>query len=199
MIKKTGLFLLMVLFANAGFPQKVMLLEGDLSGLKEQKDFIVEFQYENIRVGKGLTEEFFVSEKKQMWEQKEAGKGDEWEGMWFGSRKSRFEPAFLAALARETGWNTMATAASYTLILKTTFIEPGWTVGVLGVVANIEGEAWIVNSVDRKVIARLQLTNIKGKDYNGGDFEMGRRLRQTYENAGVMLGWYFRKNLKLKR
>jgi hypothetical protein len=87
--------------------------------------------------------------------------------------------------------------APYTLILKTTQTEPGWSGGVVGLVASINGEAWIVDLSDKsKVIAKMSFTKFKGKDYDGGDFEMGRRLQQVYMLVGQQFGTLIKSKIK---
>ncbi len=58
--------------------QKLKLIEGDLSILKNEKSINTVFTYDNMSVGKYDKESEYISKKKDDYNAKEAGKGDKW-------------------------------------------------------------------------------------------------------------------------
>ncbi|MFZ6012246.1 MAG: hypothetical protein ACOYXT_18030 [Bacteroidota bacterium] len=194
---KKLLTLLLVAFTSCAFAQKVKLVEGDLSALKGQAAITTEFVYENMKVGKDLTEQDYIKEKKGKLDEKEAGRGDKWEQAWYADRKDRFEPQFRELFAKHSGISTVGENAAYKLIFKTTRTEPGWNVGVMRVPAFIDGEAWIVDAKDpNKVIAKVTIMKSPGRDAWGMDFETGARLQEAYAKAGKELGGFIKSKTK---
>ena len=179
------------------FAQKVKLIEGDLSPLKGQTAVKTEFTYDNMIVGKDLSEKDYIVEKKAKLDEKEPGRGDKWEKSWFSDRKDRFEPQFRELFAKHSTLSTVGEKAPYTLIFKTTRTEPGWNVGVMRVPAYINGEAWIVDSSNPdKVIAKISITRSPGRDAWGFDFETGARLQEAYAKAGKEIGGFIKSKTK---
>jgi hypothetical protein len=196
MLKKS-LVILLVTASAASYAQRVKLIEGNLSSLKGITGVKTEFTYENMIVGKDLTEKAYIAEKKENFDKKEPGRGDKWEKAWVADRKDRFEPQFRELFSKHAGISTVDDKSAYTLIFKTTRTEPGWNVGVMRVPAFIDGEAWIVSSSDpSKVIAKISVLKSPGRDAWGMDFETGARLQEAYAKAGKELGQFITKATK---
>jgi hypothetical protein len=152
--------LLVIVFmaaALSAYSQKVKLIEGDLKPLKGQTSINTEFTYDGLVIGDDAQPEAeYVAEKKADHNKKEAGKGDKWEAGWIGAREKRYHPKFRELFTRETKMATEDASAKYTLIFKTTKIEPGYNVGVRRKNAYISGEAWIVETANKdNVIAKI--------------------------------------------
>jgi hypothetical protein len=173
----------------SGYAQKIKVLEGDLKALKGQKSINTEFTYTDMGVGKDLTEEAYLKKRKGELNEKEAGRGDKFEKQWFADRKERFEPQFRELFSKYTDMTTVDPKATYTLIFKTTRTEPGWNVGVMRSPAAIDAEAWLVETADHsKVLCKISLLKVPGRDATGYDFETGARLQESYAKAGKELG-----------
>lgn len=186
--------------AIASQAQKLKLIEGDLSALAGQSSINTEFTYDNMKVGKDLTEEAYIAEKKAKLDEKEKGRGDKWEKAWVDDRKERFEPQFRELFAKHSGLSTVGDNAKYTLIFKTTRTEPGWNVGVMRVPAFIDGEAWIVEKANpSNVIAKITVTKAPGRDAMGFDYETGARLQEAYAKTGKELGGFIKSKSKSKK
>jgi hypothetical protein len=196
MLKKSIVILLTGL-CSAAFAQKIKLIEGDLQPLKGVAGIKTEFTYDNMTVGKDLTEKDYIAEKKGKLDEKEPGRGEKWEKAWVSDRKERFEPQFRELFAKHSSMSAVDDKAPYTLIFKTTRTEPGWNVGVMRVPAYIDGEAWIVDSADPgKVIAKISIVKSPGRDAWGYDFETGARLQEAYAKAGKELGGFIKSKTK---
>lgn len=85
----------------------------------------------------------------------------------------------------------------YTLIFKTTFVEPGYNIHISRKNAEIDGEAWIVETANpSNVIAKLSVENCPGRTFGGYDYDTGVRIQEAYAVAGKGLGKYLKKQLK---
>ena len=156
----------------------------------------VEYSYSDMEVGK-KTEQEYISEKKEAYNDKEKGRGDKWEKAWVADRTKRFEPRFKQsfndAADMQIGNNP---TAKYTLIFKTVYTEPGFNVGVMRKNAYIDGEVWIVETADHnKIIAKLTCEDCPGRTFGGYDFDSGERIQEAYAMAGKGLGKFFNKNI----
>ena len=192
---KKLLLLFFIAISFHGLAQKIKLTEGNLSALKGQKSINLELTYDGVRVGKYADEKEYIEKKKAEYNKKEPGKGDQWEKDWNADRKGRFEPRFteqfiLAGMSAKED-------AQYTLIFNTTFIEPGFNVGVARRNAYIDGVALLVATADKsKVLAKLTVDNAPGRIYGGYDFDTGLRIQESYATAGKQLGRFVAKNAK---
>lgn len=177
-----------------GFAQKIKLEEGNLDFLKKEKSVNVEFTYDNIKVGKYDNEQEYVAKKKEDMNKKEAGTGDKWATAWVDDRENRYKPKFEEAFGKDNPLqvNYQGTA-KYTIIYKTTFIEPGFNVGISRKNAAHNATVLIVDAADKsKVLAKLSMET-KGKDFWGTDFDTGSRIADTYGDAAKGLAKYIQK------
>src|SRR5688572_3435675 len=178
---KKLIIMLLVASSSTLFAQKMKLVEGDLKPLNGQTSVKTEFTYDDMIVGKELTEREYIADKKTKLDEKEAGRGDKWEQAWVSDRKNRFEPQFRELFAKHSGMSTVNENAQYTIVFKTTRTEPGWNVGVMRVPAFIDGEAWVVETTNPKnVIAKISILKSPGRDAWGLDYETGARLQEAY-------------------
>lgn len=177
--------------------QKVRILDGSIESLKGIKKINVQFDYSKMGVGKFATEEEYIAKKKEDYNKKEPGKGEEWAKSWVADRKNRFEPQFKELFVKHSDINVGDfPAEKYTLIFKTTYCEPGFNVYVTRKNAEVDGEAWIVETANPdKVIAKISVQNCPGRTFGGNDYDTGTRLEESYAVAGKGLGKFFDKEL----
>lgn len=175
--------------------QKVRLLDGDLAPLRGESKIVLAYAYDNMRVGKFDNGDEYVRTHKEELNKKEPGRGDNWEKAWVADRKNRFEPKFADLYAKYSPLAPMATA-KYTLIFKTVFTEPGFNVGVWKKNAEIDGEAWIVETDHPDhVIAKLTVSKAPGRSFWGNDYDTGARLEESYAVAGRGVGKFLKSKL----
>jgi len=145
--------------------QHISMMEGNLAPLKSETTVVIQFAYDNMRVGKYEKEDDFISAKKEEYNRKESGRGDNWAKNWVGDRKYRYEPKFIELFEKHSGL-TNSDKAKYTLILKTVFTEPGFNIGIAKKNAEINAEAWIVETANpSNVIAKISIHNAPGRTY----------------------------------
>src|SRR5688572_3735559 len=131
--------------------QRIRVTDGSLDVLKNEKDINIEYAYERMKVGKFDNEADYVKSRTEDLNKKEAGRGDTWAKAWVADRKSRFEPKF-DELFTKTAEMTLANKAKYTIIFNTSFVEPGFNVGVMKKNAYIDGEITIVETADKNKV-----------------------------------------------
>ncbi|HMC85493.1 MAG TPA: hypothetical protein VKI61_08200 [Chitinophagaceae bacterium] len=186
--------LMMLLFSGL-HAQRISILEGDLSPLKGEKNINTEFTYENMAVGKFKTEAEYVDKKKDEYNKKEPGKGDKWAQAWVEDRQGNFDRKFNDLFEKHS--DIVVTSArkdaKYTLIYKTTYIEPGYNIYVTRKNAETDAEVWIVETANpSRVIAKLEVKHAKGRTFGGNDYASGERIGECYADAGKYLGKFIK-------
>lgn len=194
---KKILFVMLLCLSVSGFAQKIKLTDGNLTPLKGEKSLNTEFTYDNMAVGKYKTEEEYVNKKKGEYNEKEAGKGDNWSKAWVDDRKERFEPQYRELFSKQSDMSTVDANAKYTMIVHTTFTEVGYNIGISSMPAFINLEVKIVETANRSnVIATITVTKAPGRTAMGYDFETGARLQEAYAKAGKEVGNFIAKGIK---
>jgi hypothetical protein len=169
--------------------QRLKLTEGSLDLLKGQTELNTEFTYENLKVGKFDNEDDYIKEKTVEYNKKEAGRGDNWARAWKDDREARYEPKFMELFNDKGNLKAVHKKdAKYTLLFKTTFIEPGFNVGVWRKNATMNGEVWIVETVNpAKPLIKISVDKALGRTVGGFDFDTGVRIAEAYADAGKAL------------
>ncbi|MCW3463732.1 hypothetical protein [Chitinophaga nivalis] len=196
-IPKALSLLMLTAVSLTTFAQKIRLTEGDLSVLKGETKLNVLYTYDSLGVGKFDNEDDYIAKKVEEYNKKESGRGDTWAKAWKSDRNRRFEPKF-HELFNEHGDLKIGKYknAKYTLIFHTTFIEPGWNVGVMRKNAYIDAEVFIVDATDNsKVLAKLTVNDAPGRTFGGYDFDTGTRLAESYAIAGKKLAKFINKKI----
>ena len=182
---------LLFFFATAD-AQKLKTTDGDLSVLKNESTINIEFVYDGMSVGKYDKEADYIKAKTDEYNKKEPGRGDTWAKSWVTDRESRFQSRFINEF-QESSKMTVKADAKYTLIFKTTTTEPGYNIVISRKNAEIDGEAWIVETADKtKKIATITINNAPGRIYGGYDYDTGTRIAEAYAVAGKRLGKYIK-------
>ena len=188
MKRLTGLLLLTFLFGLQINAQKVKTTSGSDDILKPESSINIEFNYDNISVGKYKNEQDYIAAKTEEYNKKEAGKGDSWAVSWKNDKQSRFEPKFIELFTISSGMSVVKDA-KYTMIVKTVSIEPGWNIGISRKNAEIDLEVWIVETANKSSkLDSFTISNVPGGTAFGYDFDTGLRISEAYAKAGKSLG-----------
>ena len=127
--------------------QHIHLIEGNLSALRGNNSMNVQFVYDNMRVGKYNKEEDYVNAKRQEYNSKNPGRGDSWAKEWVSETvRAASSPKFTDLFTERMGGGGLSASAKYTLIIKTTYTEPGYNIAIRFSFHEISGEAWIVET-----------------------------------------------------
>lgn len=179
--------------------QKIKVTDGYLGMLKGQKVFDITFTYDHLKVGK-MSEEDYITKKMEDANNDEPGKGEKWKEMWYEDRTDHFEPKFLELLndyVKKAGvvFKEDADNAKYKMVVHTTFIEPGFNIGITRKDASIDLEVSFVPVDDESnVLSTISITRSPGRTGMGyGDFDLGIRVGEAYAKAGKELGKYLSK------
>ena len=181
---------------NAG--RKAKILEGSVAALKDVKKMNLQFSYEGLTIGsEEIPNDEYVKRRKEELNDKEAGKGSTWARAWVNDRASRFEVGFKYGYDHADNGIKIGKfpQEKYTLIFKSTNLEPGYNVGVSRKSALLSGEAWIVETANpSNVICKLLVEDCPGS-MGGFDFDNGERIKLSYEVAGLAIAKLIEKEL----
>jgi hypothetical protein len=192
LINKLFLLFTLICLALGANAQRIKLVEGDLAALKGETTISVEFTYDNMGVGKYDKESEYIERKKEEYNKKEPGRGDEWEKSWISDRKHQFEPKFTELFEKTSGL-TIKPGSKYTMIFHTTYTEPGYNIYVTRKSAKIDAEVTIVLTADRsKKIAVISVDNAPGRTFSGNDYATGDRISESYAVSGKKLGKFIK-------
>ncbi|MNJ88973.1 hypothetical protein D3C87_65340 [compost metagenome] len=201
-MKKLKLSLLFIAgLGLTSMAQKIRTESGDLSFLKDQTELNVKYDFSDFQVGGFSSEAEYKKKKIKDYNDKEAGRGETWENSWERDKKERFpnkfEELFDKGLTGKIHAAQNNEKATYTLIVKTTFIEPGFNVGVMRKNAAVAFEYIFVESGDEsKVMAKLKQPDVPGSQFGGYDYDTGTRISESYAKGAKMLAAYMVKNMK---
>lgn len=199
-MKKNLLTLIIVLiaFVQFGNAQKISIKSGSLDALKGQTKVNARYDYSNMAVGEYEKEQDYVKKKTSDYNGKEPGRGDDWAKKWVADRKNSFEPSFEELFEKYSGIDLSSNPdAKYTMIIHTTFTEPGFNVYVSRKNATINLEFTLVETANESnVICKIVMTKAPGRTVGGSDFDSGTRISESYAKAGKELGAFITDALK---
>jgi len=201
-MKKLILLPLLLLIFNFNVDaQKIVTDMGKLTSLKGETKFLLQYDFKEFAVGKYPTEQAYVDYKKGEYAKKDPAKAEQFYNGWIAAREKYYQPKFEELVNKSTGGKITFlpsnTDAKYTLILKTTFIEPGYNVGVSSKPAYINVEYIFVETANpSNVVAKLSQKKIPGSQFGGYDFDASTRISESYAKAGKMIGGFVAKAIK---
>ena len=196
---KTDRFLmacLIVLISTTSFGQKIKVVKGSINELAGISQLKITYDYSGLGVGKFDVEADYVDKKVSDKNEDEAGTGDLWKQRWLDDRPLRYEPKFeeLFGDYAPTIKSGPDVEAEITMMVHTTFIEPGYNVGVSRKPAIISLELTFLRGDDP--ILEMTLTKSPGNGAMGQDYDTGYRISEAYAKAGKSLGKYITSKLE---
>lgn len=174
--------LLVVAFISVtAFGQKVS--SGNFGNLKGITEFNLVFDYAGLTVDKFKTEEEFLADKMKKREEK--GTADDFKASWFADRQDRYEPKFIESFNKRFDGKVKAdknlSSAKYTMTIKTTWIYPGYNVGVMRQDAKINATITVTETANpSNVLLVVTYEKIHGDGAMGYDFNSGYRISEGY-------------------
>lgn len=205
-MKKTKIIISLLTFTlilfSTSYAQKISLKKGNLDFLKNISELNIEYDFSNFGVGKFKTETAYTDKKVADYNEDEAGKGDKWLTEWNADKENTYPIKFEELLnleSLEEGINITYgdyPDAEYTLILKTTFLEPGYNIGISRKNAYINVEVIFVKTEDKSTpVAVMTMLKVPGRGIFGSDYDTGYRIGEGYAKAGKSLVAYFAKKV----
>ncbi|MCP4313236.1 MAG: hypothetical protein GY790_18405 [Bacteroidetes bacterium] len=179
----------------AAIGQKIKVESGkikDLTGISELK---IEYDYSGLGVGKFEVEADYIKKKVADMNEDETGTGDRWKESWFNDRPKHYEPKFEELFSKYAEFinSGQEVESDYVMNVHTTFIEPGFNVGVARKPASINLEVSV--SKGGEELVHILILKSPGGGAMGYDFDTGFRIAEAYAKAAKSLGKYLTKNL----
>jgi hypothetical protein len=196
-MKRILFTIILVIIAITGFAQKISLKSGKIEELKNQKEFEVQFTYNDIKIGK-MTEADYVAKRKIEINEKEGDGGERWHQAWLGDRGEKFEYKFMLlfnkyAAPAGISIDKQVANAKYIMIVNTYFTEPGFNVGVSSMPAMVSLTIeFVEKSNPSNVIAKYDVAKARGSN----TYDAGTRIQEGYAKAGKSFGALMAKQLK---
>lgn len=199
-MKKVLLLLLVAGLTFGAQAQKITLKKGDLKFLKGTKVLGVTFTYDNLTVGK-MSEADYIDKKVAEANERNPGSGNKWTEKWYADRLHYYQPKFIelfdkVVMEKGVSLSENTENTDYIMIVKTTFIEPGFNVGVMKKAASTNLEVDFVATIDpATVLTTFTIDKTPGATAFGGDYDAALRVSESYAKAAK----YFAKYLLKKK
>jgi len=171
--------LTILLVSMTSFGQKIKVDSGKLNALEGITDLKIEYDYSNLGVGKFEVEADYIQKKVADMNEDEAGTGDKWKEAWFNDRATRYEPKFEELFSNYAEFinSGQEVESDYLMNVHTTFIEPGFNVGVARKPASINLEISVLKGGEELV--HILVINSPGGGAMGYDFDAGYRIAEA--------------------
>ncbi|MDR1593580.1 MAG: hypothetical protein LBS43_03710 [Prevotellaceae bacterium] len=185
------------------FSQKITVTSGSVDFVNNQKVIQFVFTFENMGVGK-MSEIEYVEKKVSDYNNKEAGRGDQWRESWIRDRETRFVPKFKELFDKHMEkfgivvGDVNSEGAEYRIAVNTDFTEPGFNVGVVRKNAEIDLTCKVYSIATGAEVAVIKVYNASANNFWGTDFDTGFRIQECYAKAGRELAKFLIKKAKLK-
>lgn len=181
-MKKQYLLLLLLSFSALTAQEKVV--QGSFKNLADIKLYNVVFDYEGQNVDFFASEEAFLKDKM---DKRKGEKAEDFRKKWFADRESNYEPSFIAYFNKHMDNRGVTVAknpeALYTILIKTTWIYPGYNVFVVSQTAKISAVITVYEKANPKNIL-LKVTYDKSKgilpDDKKNSYDFGDRISGAY-------------------
>lgn len=126
----------LMLVVTLGFAQKMKVISGDFGFLKGQETIVTKLDFGEVTFyNENLSEQEYIDKRIKEIEEKNPGESDSWLEDWESFKNERFLEKFttIASESSKKANITFTTEgnAPYTLIVKATWIYPGWFGGVM--------------------------------------------------------------------
>lgn len=183
MRKQFIVFAFVALFVNVLEAQE-KVLKGSFKSLKDSKAFNVVFDYTGQSIANFESEEAFLKDKMG---KRKGEKAEDFRKRWFADRENIYEPAFIAYFnERMKGKATVGknAGAKYTLSIRTTWIYPGYNVGVVAQQSKISAVITVFEAADpTNIVLEVEYDKAIGiePDYEKDAYDSGDRIAGAYE------------------
>lgn len=184
-IMKKIMLVTFLLISTVSVAQKMKVVSGDFINLKGISEFNLVFDYENLKVDKFDTEEDFLKDKMAKRDDEE-GKAEDFKKNWFADRENRYEPKFIESFNKrfensEVKVDKGLSSAKYTIKIKTTWIYPGYNVGVVRQSSKLNTTLFVYeNSNPSKMLLTVDYEKALGSGAAGFDYNSGYRISEAY-------------------
>ena len=189
--------------STVALAQKMKVTEGDFNFLSGQKEFNIEFNYNNLKLLKeDLTEEQYVQQRTDDLNKKTKGNGTVWAKKWKSSKEAIWNPKFIELLNKYYGAEKDVTvdegitSAKYTLIVDVVWIYPGWDAAVMKQHAKVSTILRFVETANKsKVLLEIESKEAPGDQW-GSNFSNESRIGEGFAKTAKSLAKMMEKKVK---
>jgi len=169
---------------------KIELL-GSLKLIKNQNLYFLKYDYSNLSIG-GMDEGDYIDKRIAEHEKVETGSGEIWKNRWYADRSAVYEPNFETMLNKylaQVGKSASSQIdhASFTILVHTSFIEPGYHVGVSSSAASLNAEIYFIDNSTNECVAKIMMKNVRR---SLTAYDAATRIGIAYTGLGKRLGKY---------
>ena len=195
-IKHCAIALALLFVSFLTHAQEVDVRSGDLAILKGETTINIEFTFNKMSVGDFSKEADYIKKKIAENDAKDPPNGDYWASKWEEDKTTKYGPKFILGFTNLSGI-AVDKSAKYSMIVNTSALEPGYSVGVSKRNAGIDGTITIVETANRtKKLASLYFERPGENMFRGAAFDAGSRIADAYYLTGQKTGKFFKKNIK---
>jgi len=178
--------------------QPIQIAKGNFDFIDEVKKLHLRFDYQNLVISKYKSETAYLKEKQQDLNRQKAGSGDTWRENWVEDREDYFHPSFTQAFfkhVRKIDRTPHLRTASHQMVVKVTYMEPGFKVRYSEKSAEINVSAMFYK-VDRPndTLAIVEFTRCRGKKTGENNYDTRGRLVDAFATCGKALGKFIRRH-----
>ena len=194
-LQKTIAVLTFTIFACSTFAQKISVEEGKTSALSGINEVTIQYDFSEISVGKFDNEQDYLDHRSAEMNEEEAEKGDKWVEDWHKDKEEKFPKRFEELFSKYSDNISISEGeADVVMIVKTTFIEPGFNVGVMRRPSLVD--LTITFKKGEETLAVITINDAPGNAAAGYDFDAGLRIQESYAKAGKEFGKFLTKKVK---
>lgn len=185
--------------ATTSFAQKMKVLSGDFDFLKGQGAVVVKLDFSEVTFyNENLSEKEYIDKRVKEIEEKEPGESANWVKDWESFRDTRFLDKFISIATENSNIDFVKDGNTpYTLIVKATWIYPGWFGGVMKQHAKISTLLQFVESGDpTHVLLAIEADKAPGDIAFVGIPNNNDRIAEGFAKTGKTLAQLIEKKLK---
>lgn len=191
-----------ILFVSLTFAQKAKIQDGEWSNLKGITKYNLVFDYSDLEIPKYDSEEEFLKDKMKKRDDKKPGDGERFKKEWFADREDRYEPKFIESFNKRWKKNEVEVGkdlsdAEYTINIHTTFMYPGYNVGIVRKNSKIDAVLSVYkNSDPSKILFSVKYIKAEGYGAMGNDYNSGYRISEAYAKLAKTFAGHLKKKTK---
>lgn len=202
---RTKLFFILpvlALISFTGTAQKFKVLSGNFEALKNEKAFNVDFDYSEATFFKEkMSEADYVKKRqKEITSDKGAAEAAVWLADWEKTKEETMPGKFLASANKFNGKGitySKGTDSPYTLVVKTTWVDPGWFGGVVKKPSQLNTILNFVASDDPDhVVLSISCNGALGDIYPTGIPNTNDRIAEAYAKTSKEFVGFMKKKIK---
>jgi hypothetical protein len=195
------LVVVVVLFSSIMLAQRGKILSGNISKLKEITEYNLTFDYSNLNVDRVSEEQFLIDKMKK---RQGNGKDIAFKNNWFADRENRYEPKFIESFTKrfkdsKVKVSKNLSTAKYTMEVKTTWIHPGFNVGIMHNSSLIKTIVTVYETFNpENKLVSIEYDRAPGKGKFAGplgflDYNSGYRISEAYAKLAKTLAVHIKK------